>query len=250
MTEQGFMEDRIHSFDNGVKVYERHLIDIQKRRYSDHNVHEAEEEELFIGLINRIGQRAVFVNVGAAIGYYAILAKKIYPSLEVYAFEPLKLHRKYFKENIKLNGFSINDFSIYKEGLFTKKGYAEFMKNNYGSSIKSFYLGNGVLNRVKKFIGMMRNEVIKTITLDQIIKKIGQRIDLLQMDIQGREDIVLEHSMDTLKQNMIKYLLIGTHSHEIHNNCINLLELCGYSILFKNHDTKLQPDGILCCQKI
>ncbi len=41
-----FMENRIHGFDNGVKVNERHFIDVQKEGYSKHNVHEFEEEDL------------------------------------------------------------------------------------------------------------------------------------------------------------------------------------------------------------
>ncbi len=64
------MERAIHTFDNGVRVYDDHLLDEQRERYRKHNVHEAEEENIFVDLIHRIPANGCFVDVGAAIGYY------------------------------------------------------------------------------------------------------------------------------------------------------------------------------------
>ena len=74
------MERAIHTFDNGVRVYEDQLLDEQRARYERRNVHEAEEEEIFVDLIRRLPPDGCFVDVGAAIGYYLILAHKLLPA--------------------------------------------------------------------------------------------------------------------------------------------------------------------------
>ena len=65
----------IHTFDNGIKVYESHLTALQKERYEEINLHEPEEEKLFIDIINGIKENGIFVDIGAAIGYYSFLTK-------------------------------------------------------------------------------------------------------------------------------------------------------------------------------
>ena len=124
---------KIHQFSNGVKVYDDHLIPVQRERYNRLNVHEAEEEQIFIDLIHAIPAEGCFVNIGAAIGYYPLLAKLLAPTLSIYAIEPLQRHRKFFDENIILNGFSPADFIIYKEPIASSDGTAMFVDNGYGS---------------------------------------------------------------------------------------------------------------------
>jgi hypothetical protein len=38
---------KIHTFDNSVKVYDSHLIDIQRQRYKIVNLQEPKEENVF-----------------------------------------------------------------------------------------------------------------------------------------------------------------------------------------------------------
>ena len=45
------MPRAIHSFDNGVRVCDDHLLDEQRERYRKRNVHEAEEEDIFVDLV-------------------------------------------------------------------------------------------------------------------------------------------------------------------------------------------------------
>ena len=84
------MSRKIHKFDNNVRVYDDHLMPVQRQRYMIRNVHEADEEDLFIKIISSIPENGYFVNIGTAIGYYAILAKKLSPRLNIQAVEPLQ----------------------------------------------------------------------------------------------------------------------------------------------------------------
>ena len=62
------MTRKIHKFDNGVRVYDDHLMPAQRQRYKIRNVHEADEEDLFIKIISSLPDDGTFVNIGTAIG--------------------------------------------------------------------------------------------------------------------------------------------------------------------------------------
>ena len=93
------MPRQVHVFDNGVKIYDDHLIPPKRARYRQRNVHEADEEDIFVTLIRALPADGCFVNVGAAIGYYAVLARRLAPGLTIYLVEPLWRHRKFLAED-------------------------------------------------------------------------------------------------------------------------------------------------------
>src|SRR5450432_1643062 len=106
------MSRALHTFDNGVRVYDDHLLAEQRARYQKYNVHEAEEEELYVRLVRQLPRDGCFVDVGAAIGYYVILARKLSSALTIHALEPLPRHREFLAENLALNGITNSDVSI------------------------------------------------------------------------------------------------------------------------------------------
>ena len=107
------MARQVHTFDNGVRVFDDQLVPGQRERYRIRNVHESEEEDIFVELIQAIPANGCFIDIGSAIGYYALLAKKLSPQLAIHAVEPLERHRIFFLENITLNGLSPTDFIVH-----------------------------------------------------------------------------------------------------------------------------------------
>ena len=197
------MERAIHTFDNGVRVYDDHLLDEQRERYRKRNVHEAEEEEIFVDLIRRIPADGCFVDVGAAIGYYLILARKLAPSLTIHGVEPLARHRAFLRENPALNGLPVDDFIVHSEGLTSSEGSETFMDRGYGSRLPRNERDRRVSlstrwKHLLERIGLRRPKrgsqvmTIPTITLDLFVRRIGRPVDLLQMDVQGLEVEVLK----------------------------------------------------------
>lgn len=231
------MEKKIHTFNNGVKVFDDHLIPKQRERYAKHNVHEAEEENFFVSIIRQIPPDGCYVDIGCAIGYYPLLAKKLSPHLTIHAFEPLARHRQYFHENIALNELSVSDFLIHKEGISSNNGEARFVDSAYGSSL------------YRPGVKQEKIQTIQTRTLDSFTDEIGRPIDLCQMDVQGFEVDVLRGAEQVLKNNLVKVFLIGTHSPALHQGCIDILKTHGYAIDVDLYDTKEQPDGILIASK-
>ncbi|MBD2596066.1 FkbM family methyltransferase [Nostoc spongiaeforme FACHB-130] len=253
------MTRNIHTFDNKIKVYDDHLISVQRERYKKRNVHEAEEEDIFIEIIKSIPADGCFVNIGCAIGYYSLLAKKLAPDLTIHAIEPLERHRLFFNENIVLNGLKQSDFIIHTEGIASSKGKAEFLDSGYGSMIctnkQPQNLYSLVRGFLKAFVAQVDRETsnttqtIKTKTLDGLCKEIRRPVDFCQMDVQGLEVDVLHGARHSLKTGNIKTFLIGTHGAKLHDECVNILTQENYVIEYSNSDTKEQPDGIVVASK-
>lgn len=256
------MPRAIHTFDNGVRVYEDQLWAGQRARYEKRNVHEAEEEDIFVDLISRLPPEGCYIDVGAAIGYYLILARKLSPRLAIHGVEPLERHRQMLSENLLLNGLMDADFTIHPEGLTSSEGSQTFMDRGYTSKLAP--VGEtpkvSLSRRWKRFlesIGLRRTKdptiTIPTITLDTLVRRIGGSIDLVQMDVQGLEVEVLKGAKESMRSGAIRTFLIGTHGRRVgltlHQECRELLQANGYRIEVDRNDTKEQPDGILVASK-
>lgn len=252
----------IHTFDNGVRVFEDQLLEEQRARYRKRNVHEAEEEEIFIDLVRRLPSDGCYVDVGAAIGYYLILGRKISPRLAIHGLEPLERHRRLLSENLSLNGLTNGDFTIHPEGLTSSEGSDTLMDRGYSSRLtgpgeRQNLSLSARWKRLLESIGLRRSKnatlTIRTITLDTLVRRIGREIDLLQMDVQGLEVEVLKGGAESLKAGAVKTFLIGTHGRKIgltlHEQCRDLLQASGYAIEIDQPDTREQPDGILVASK-
>jgi FkbM family methyltransferase len=231
---------KIHTFDNGVKVYDDHLIAVQRERYQKRNVHEADEEDIFVEIIRDLSPHGCFVNIGCAIGYYAFLAKRLTPGLTIHAVEPLRRHREFFLENIRLNGFRSEDFIIHPEGISLSGNTATFRDLGYGSVIHHH---TGPEADLKNML------IIPTKTLDNLIEPISRAVDLVQMDVQGLEADVLRGGLRSLQTGRVMTFLIGTHGAKIHQECMDVLSSYGYLIEFDEKNPQEQPDGIIVASK-
>ncbi|CAN5585235.1 hypothetical protein BH20VER3_BH20VER3_21580 [soil metagenome] len=257
------MSRAIHTFDNGVRVFDDHLLEEQRARYRKRNVHEAEEEEIFIELVRRLPPDGCFVDVGAAIGYYLILARQLAPGLTIHGIEPLPRHRQFLRENLILNGLSESAFIIHSEGLTSSAGSETFMDRGYSSRLrpageKQKISLSARWKHLLEAVGLRRPKMealtITTITLDMLAQRINRPIDLLQMDVQGLEVEVLQGATEAMKSGTVKTFLIGTHGRArgltLHEECRELLRHSGYGIEIDQPDTKEQPDGILVASKL
>jgi FkbM family methyltransferase len=252
------MDQKIHTFRNSIRVYDSHLIDSQRERYLKNNVHEEDEEEIFLNLMSELSSGDVFVNVGTAIGYYPILSKTIRKDIDVHCFEPLPRHVDYFQANMKLNGILKEEFYIHQVAISTETGGVLFQDNSYGSSLVSSSQKISFLNFLRTFKSSLLSRKknppkisVKSIRLAEVFSLIQKsRIHLLQMDIQGYELPVLKKYFEDMAgaSQRIEAFLVGTHSAAIHAACLELFQHNGYQILENIPDSLHQPDGIICCR--
>lgn len=256
----------IHKFDNGVRVYDEHLMPAQRQRYSINNVHEADEEDYFIKIISSISEDGCFVNIGTAIGYYALLAKKLSPRLNVHAVEPLDYFRRCFNDNIKLNNFTSENFTIHPVAVGATDGRVSFLEKGYESQLllntekdTIRQASRKIKNLLKAFLGALgvkryaaglgRKSVVDAVTLDTLVKLVGRDIDVASMDVQGLEIDILRGGESILEQAKVKTFIIGTHGNSIHQQCIRMLQDKEYIIEYEEPDTRHQPDGIIIASK-
>lgn len=248
----------VHQFDNGLKVFDYQLLSVQRERYEKSNVHEEDEEDLFIDIIKGLKKNSIYVSIGTAIGYYPLLAKKIKEEMQIHCFEPLPKHLLYLKENIKLNRFKMEDFLIHKMAVSTSSGKVSFANASYGSSVLNnsykIPIKTFIKNIAKKLLGIspyLPTIEVKSIPMINIFDLTKSKtIDFVQMDIQGHEHSVLEKYFSDLgsRDMIIKSFLIGTHGINIHNACKQLLENNEYKMVVDEFETKNQPDGIIYCK--
>jgi len=243
----------VHRFENGVGVFDDQLVPEQRKRYGIRNVHEIEEEDIFLGLLRSMPAEGCFLSIGSAIGYYPLLAKRRSPQLTIHAIEPLELHRTFFQDNIALNEFAPGDFTLHPFGASRSDGSAVLVEDRFMSAIQggpaSMYhrLRSAVLAMLVA-AGLRppeRTTAIATHSLDSIVAIIGRPVDLCQMDIQGLEGAVLRGAAKALRAKAIQTFLIGTHGRQVHRECAALLEDAGYRIEVDQPNPKDQPDGIL-----
>lgn len=211
----------VWEFDNGVKVYKDQLIELQIERYKNINLHEPEEEKIFCRILNGYRGDGVFVDIGAAAGYYCFLARKLNSDIEIHAFNPSRRFVEMMKKNMKLN--NIYDIRIHREAISRAVGRCD-IKDGWGGSITN---GNSV-NRT---------------TIDNFYRKLGKNIYLIKMDIQGEELNALKGVSESFSH--IKNVIIGTHSGLIHKECLGILGSKGYDIPFESEKVGNQPDGII-----
>ncbi|MCB0644708.1 MAG: FkbM family methyltransferase, partial [Phaeodactylibacter sp.] len=130
------MDNTIHQFDNGIRVKTEFLLPSQLERYQKINLHEPEEEVIFLDMLRQLKRPdPIFFDIGAAIGYYAILAKKQLPDVRIWAFEPLPAHLDATRTHWTLNGLAEADIHLLKIGLSNTNGTAQLWVNDFSSKL-------------------------------------------------------------------------------------------------------------------
>jgi FkbM family methyltransferase len=154
-------------------------------------VFEPEETRLMKGHL-RAGM--VFVDVGANVGFYSLLAASV--GCRVYAFEPSPYASARLKETIRQN--QIENITVIESALSEEAG------------LKNLYVGKTGRNHTPT---MVKNEGGTPITvsvqqLDTYARKHGiSRIHLMKVDVEGFELNVLRGAHELLEQGRISAIL-------------------------------------------
>lgn len=149
---------------------------------------EMEEFEIFFNLL---GEKGTFIDIGANVGWYSILAA--YSGAEVYSFEPIPRTYQRLCSNVKLNALStIKTFNI---GIGEEAGEEIFYFNQRASGASSRanleYLSDGLEQEVRCRID----------TLDNIcLKEKVEKIDLIKCDVEGGEIFVFRGGIETIQR--------------------------------------------------
>ena len=132
--------------------------------------------------------------------------------------------------NLRLNGLTENAITIVPDAVSSRRGEAEFMDKDYGSSL--------VLKPGRKTLR------VRTMTLDDVLEMTG-RVEIMKMDIQGEELNALRPAAAALAAGTIATLIVGTHSDDLHAGVLTLLKECGGEVILDEPRPEHQPDGLV-----
>jgi FkbM family methyltransferase len=136
----------------------------------------------------------VFLDIGANIGSFTLVAAKRAPFGKVHAFEPCLKHLERLNYNVLLNGFTniyVNSFALSDVSGQAVLHIPEAKMGMSNSGGASLYRKDG-----KDCI--WRPETVHTVRLDEY-RSTAQiaRLDLVKMDVEGGEVSVLRGGMET-----------------------------------------------------
>ncbi len=195
------------------------------------------ETELFKGMIT---EGMTVVDIGAHIGYYALIAAKLVGSSgTVYAFEPLADNWRLLVKNIEINGYT-NVIPVNK-AVSNKCGIVKLFLDRVDTGASSFSQGN-VFEKADSV-------EVETVALSEFFQH--QRMDFIKMDVQGAEGLILDGAREILRQDGLKIMMefwpvalkhLGTEPLEL----LNELQDIGFKIeLIDRTPRCLQPAQVM-----
>lgn len=144
----------------------------------------------------KIGQ-GVFLDVGANIGYYSLMAAR-HGASRVVAFEPNPELAERFRLNVELNQFS-DRIEVVEVALGEKKGTVNLMLDDVdlgSSSIVSDVRGNRAIP-------------VDVAPLSEVLTKMDvTQIDVLKIDVEGMEDRILKRFFLTAEKSLLPKMVI------------------------------------------
>ena len=125
----------------------------------------------------------VIFDCGANIGLATLFFKWLYPSSEIYAFEPDRETFALLKRNVEVN--QLVGVHLYNAALSDRAGTAAFYVDHTRPGSPRMSL---TYERMPK-----DSITVETLPLSQIIREqlAGRELDFLKLDVEGAEDIVL-----------------------------------------------------------
>ena len=132
-----------------------------------------------------------FVDVGAHVGYYTLIAAKLVgPTGRVFAFEPNPYNFKILKRNVARNRYT--NVTTVNKAVSNAEGIADFTIADSSDS------GSLFEDVVKKKVEAVK---VSVISLDHFFKgqKLTEGPDVLKIDAEGADPLVLEGAIQTIR---------------------------------------------------
>lgn len=180
----------------------------------------------------------VVLDIGANIGYYALLESKLVGEEGiVYALEPVKRNFELLKENIKLN--NMKNIEIFKlaAGDENKKAVIHISKKSNWCSLV-----------YREGMEFFEKEEVDIVKIDEFLKD-KRKPTFIRMDLEGYEYATIEGMKQTLELDNLK-LLIEIHGHIMTNmqflQMINTLESKGFNkvlLIYEPYLGWINPQG-------
>jgi FkbM family methyltransferase len=183
----------------------------------------------FLILVKKI-KPSFFFDIGANVGFYSLIAKKYFPELRCFAFEPTPETYNNLVSNLNENQ-KCSNADAFQIALSSKKGVIEF--GDFGDcSGKNAILTTSIHEEKdikKKF-------TVKTDSLDNLYPEILGCI-IIKIDTEGHEIDVIKGGVNVLTKNKV-VLQVETGHKDNFEELDSIIRSCSLDLLFR-----LGPDS-------
>lgn len=219
----------------------RHGFNLRLDLYEsfDHAVYYREYHQSFDDILNELKPGDVIIDVGANIGYTALLFASHAKNATVIAFEPHPATYQKAKTNIALNPqFSIELLNM---GLGTKKDKLQLAEVSAGNSGMNRILNTNAASAFNFF-------EVDIARLDDLLEDRNiLKVNVIKIDVEGYEARVLAGAMQTIKSSkpVIMLELDDNNLRENHSSAaevIQTLRSAGYSYFLNTANRQLITD--------
>lgn len=157
----------------------------------------AHERETITQFYDLAVSARITIDVGAHVGYFALVASLANPGGRVYAFEPLATVRDRMLRNIALN--ALDNVSCFPHAVGEMAGTADFFHVKEGIPSSSSFNRGFMESNVK---GELTISQVEVTTIDEFAEFHGLHgIDLVKVDTEATEDQVLRGMTATLERD-------------------------------------------------
>ncbi len=145
-------------------------------------------------LVRLLKEGDTFLDVGAHVGTYTVLASKLVGSSgKVYSFEPTP--RTF--DTLKNNSTVRSNISVYNNAIMDKSSTIEFF--DYGPKFSAFNTFKKRNDENIEFRDKVEKISVQTISLDEFCREKNIKPDFVKIDAEGAEHIILTAMTDILK---------------------------------------------------
>ena len=178
------------------------------------------EQEQTIVVQNMVTMGETFFDIGANVGYYSILASRLVgPNGTVIAIEPSVRNVAYLYRHKQLN--RAKNMMIVFAACSDRTGLASFVQGS------SFAEGHLQPDRNIRRTPTGGYSVVPTVSVDDLVARLGSEPDTIKIDIEGAELSVLHGAEGTLKKTGPRVFL-SVHSAALRTDCLEYLHAIGY----------------------
>lgn len=189
-------------------------------------------------------QSVAFMDIGANIGYFTVLAGKSNLMIKIVAFEPARGPLHFLRKNVALN-FNQNDrIKVESLALSDKSGKITFndVRNPKYRYLKYNLAGEGNIGLEVKNREIVNYEV-DTITLDNYVASTGFIPDLIKIDTEGTEHLILGNGLQTIRT--ARPIIICEILYNRIEKQLDSIFLPENYLLFYHKEKGLEPTGKL-----
>lgn len=168
-------------------------------------------------------QPTVFLDVGAAFGYYSILARRVSSCVEIHAVNPHPLFASQMLENIAAN--NVRDIHVHQ---FAVTDRAKKVNIDYGCTGHTYSNASTTNDGIDGSSSVIVNAAsLDMFYIDQLA---GKTIVSIKMDIEGGEVGALRGASSLLQGCKVKHWSVSTHGRDQFFAVGRILSRAGYTI--------------------